>query len=80
MMGGPVMGINVKGRSVDRAESVNGARRKLRLVARVDSGHTEAEPAYGYTLHEGNKSTPTAGPYLPGPTIVVKRGEPVSIT
>ncbi|HJU73101.1 MAG TPA: multicopper oxidase domain-containing protein [Gemmatimonadaceae bacterium] len=79
MMGGPVMGVHVTGRSIDPAEP-SGARRKLRLVARVDSGHSETEPAYGYTLHEGSVSTPTAGSYLPGPTIVLKRGQPVSIT
>ncbi len=79
MMGGPVMGFHVKGRDLDPAEPA-GARRQLRLVAHVDTGHSETEPAYGYTLHEGSAATPTAKPYLPGPTIVLKRGQPVSIT
>jgi FtsP/CotA-like multicopper oxidase with cupredoxin domain len=58
------------------------APRRLRLVARVDpaGGGTEAEPAYGFTLEDGGRLTPTSPPYLPGPTIVLKRGEPVSIT
>ncbi|MGQ0640493.1 MAG: multicopper oxidase domain-containing protein [Gemmatimonadaceae bacterium] len=79
MMGGPVMGFHVKGRDLDPAEP-SGERRKLRLVARVDTGHSEPEPAYGYTLHEGSKTTTSAKPYLPGPTMVLKRGQPVSIT
>jgi len=79
MMGGPVMGFHVKGRDMDPAEPT-GARRKLRLVAHVDTGHSESEPAYGYTLHEGSAATPTAKPFLPGPTVVLKRGQPVSIT
>jgi FtsP/CotA-like multicopper oxidase with cupredoxin domain len=80
MMGGPVMGIHVLGQAIAATESATAVRRKLRLVARVDSGHSEAEPAYGYLLQEGSKLTPTAAPYLPGPTIVLKRGQPVSIT
>ncbi len=79
MMGGPVMGIHVTARSTDTAESTLGTRRQLRLVARVDSGGTEREPAYGFTLRDGARTTPSRPPYLPGPTIVLRRGEPVSI-
>jgi FtsP/CotA-like multicopper oxidase with cupredoxin domain len=81
MMSGPVMGISVlpeKGASSEAPEAT--PRRKLRLVARVDAGGTPEEPAYGFTLEDGKTSTPAAPPYLPGPTIVLKRGEPVSIT
>ena len=79
MMAGPVMGITVTGTSTERAESTSGKRRRLRLVARVDEGGTAEEPAFGYTLD--NRATSRAHPpYLPGPTIVLKRGEPVSIT
>jgi FtsP/CotA-like multicopper oxidase with cupredoxin domain len=57
-------------------------RRRLRLVAQPDpaGGGTDAEPAYGYVLHDGARATPDAGPLLPGPTILLKRGEPVSIS
>ncbi len=78
MMGGPVMGIHVTGRSTDGERPALGDRRRLRLVARVDSASTDSEPAYGFALQEGNKTS--ARPYLPGPTIVLKRGEPVSLT
>jgi FtsP/CotA-like multicopper oxidase with cupredoxin domain len=48
----------------------------------VDSGAhgTESEPAYGYVLQDGVKNTPANGPLLPGPTIVLRKGEPVSLT
>jgi FtsP/CotA-like multicopper oxidase with cupredoxin domain len=80
MMAGPVMGITVTGRSLDSPPLTSARRRQLRLVARVDQGGTEAEPAFGYTLHTGSKTDAAPPhPYLPGPTIVLKRGEPVSI-
>jgi FtsP/CotA-like multicopper oxidase with cupredoxin domain len=79
MMAGPVMGVTVTGRSAERADSSN-TRRRLRLVARVDAGGTADEPAFGYTLEDGETSTPPPTSYLPGPTILLKRGEPVSIT
>jgi FtsP/CotA-like multicopper oxidase with cupredoxin domain len=41
-------------------------------------GGTEAEPAYGYELSD-SVSVSVRG-LLPGPTILLKRGEPVSIT
>jgi manganese oxidase len=55
------------------------AARRLRLVARVDTGGTADEPAYGFALEEPGRVS-SAAPLLPGPTIVLKRGEPVSIT
>ena len=46
----------------------------------VDSGGTDSEPAYGYVLQDGTSTRPRRSPLLPGPTILLKRGEPVSIT
>ena len=80
MMGGLVMGIEVRGREAPAVVAQSGVRRKLRLVARVDAGTgREAEPAFGYVLQEGATSSPPQSPLLPGPTILLKRGEPVSI-
>ena len=79
MMAGPVMGITVTGKSTEPA-SVTAPRRQLTLVARVDQGGTDAEPAFGYTLHAGSNTAAPSPPFLPGPTIVLRRGEPVSIT
>jgi FtsP/CotA-like multicopper oxidase with cupredoxin domain len=80
MMGGLVMGVEVRPNGPAAATPNDGPRRRLRLVARVDSGGTDEEPAYGYVLQDGKTTTPSRGPLLPGPTIVLKRGEPVSIT
>jgi manganese oxidase len=52
----------------------------VRHVAQPDAGGTDSEPAYGYVLHEGERATPSRGPLLPGPTLLLKRGQPVTIT
>jgi FtsP/CotA-like multicopper oxidase with cupredoxin domain len=74
------MGVEVRPNSRPIAQPNDGVRRRLRLVARVDSGGTDTEPAYGYVLQNGKSTTATRSPLLPGPTIVLKRREPVSIT
>ena len=80
MMGGLVMGIEVRDRGVAQTAAEPPARRRLRLVASIDTGGTAAEPAFGFVLQDGGRTTPASGLLLPGPTIVLKRGEPVSIT
>ena len=81
MMGGLTMGIEVRPSGTVTLAAEPRARRWLRLVARVDSAGagTDAEPAYGYVLHDGNSTAPSSGSLLPSPTIVLARGEPVSI-
>jgi FtsP/CotA-like multicopper oxidase with cupredoxin domain len=74
MMGGLVMGIEVRGLSQVAAAA---PRRRLRLLAEVDSGGSDAEPFYRYRLEESGSSTGTG---LPGPLILLRRNEPVSIT
>jgi FtsP/CotA-like multicopper oxidase with cupredoxin domain len=80
MMGGPVMGVHVRPRGGMVAASEPAARRHIRLSARVDKGGTDEEPAFGYVLEDGVRAPASGPPYLPGPTIVLKRGEPVTIT
>ncbi|MDB4881678.1 MAG: multicopper oxidase type 3 [Gemmatimonadetes bacterium] len=80
MMGGLVMGIAVRGPDRTSASTRDANRRRLRLVAQRDSGGTDGEPSYGYALFEGNAATPSSAALLPGPTILLARGEPVSIT
>ena len=53
MMAGPVMGITVVGKDASAAAS-NARRRNLRLIAKVDTGGTEKEPAYGFALEEAD--------------------------
>jgi FtsP/CotA-like multicopper oxidase with cupredoxin domain len=79
MMSGPVVGISVVEKNAARTVDAK-TRRQLRLVARVDEGGTADEPAYGFALEDGKATTPAGPPYLPGPTIVLKRDEPVTIT
>jgi FtsP/CotA-like multicopper oxidase with cupredoxin domain len=80
MMGGLVMGIEVRGSGVVQASTEPTPRRRLRLIARADTGGTVAEPAYGFVLQDGARMYPSARPLAIGPTILLKRGEPVSIT
>jgi FtsP/CotA-like multicopper oxidase with cupredoxin domain len=79
MMAGPVMGVTVTGKSAEPPAST-AKRRQLRLVARVDKGSTDAEPHYGYTLHAGSADDGAARIDAVGPTMVLKRGEPVAVT
>ena len=79
MMGGLVMGIEVRAKGRPPAPEP-AARRRLRLIAQTDSGGSEAEPAYRYVLQDGSATRPVRGSLLPGPVILLKRGEPVSIT
>jgi FtsP/CotA-like multicopper oxidase with cupredoxin domain len=81
MMGGLVMGIEVHGRDAHPVAVVpEASRRRLRLVVRETSGGSETAPAYGYVLQEGERSSAGSGTLLPGPTILLERGKPVSIT
>ncbi len=78
MMGGLVMGVTVRSRG-ESAPNDTRARRELRLLVREDSGHSVDAPAYGYQLEDGATLLPPKGPLLPGPTIVLRRDEPVAI-
>ena len=79
MMSGPVIGITVRPSNTNAPAAESGARRQLRLIAREDSGGTPAEPAYGFSLEDRGGTTPAGPPYLPGPTILLKKDEPVTI-
>ena len=79
MMAGPVMGITVAGESTELGTPADAKRRQLRLTARVDEGGTPDDPAFGYVLHDANRLTQSAAPYLPGPVLVLKRNQPVTV-
>jgi manganese oxidase len=77
-MGNLVMGVQVRGRRVANAAP---ARRHLRLIARTVAGSTMEQPAYGYVLEDkGIAPVPPPPSLLPGPTFILRRGEPVAIT
>ena len=79
MMAGPVMGITVTGTSSEPVTAADAKRRQLRLTARVDAGNTPEDPAFGYVLDDGARSMPSAPPYLPGPILLLKRNDPITI-
>ncbi len=79
-MTGLVMGFEIRPRPNAATPPRDAARRRLRLVVRTDSGGTAAEPAFGYVLQQDAAAPLREAGLLPGPTIVVHRGEPVSIT
>ena len=81
-MSGLVVGIHVKPRVgstpiVSEADHIE--RRRLRLLVR-HTGGTSTDPYYAFTLHEGSGETAPDTTNRSGPAIVLKRGEPVSIT
>jgi FtsP/CotA-like multicopper oxidase with cupredoxin domain len=78
-MGGLVVGFEIRPRAGAVPPPPDPARRRLRLVVRTDSGGTAAEPAFGYALQQNAAAPLREAGLLPGPTIVVHRGEPVSI-
>src|SRR5262249_15450739 len=78
LMGGLVLGIEVKSTRA-ALKSSEPERRRLRLIARTADG-TPPEPAYGFVLQGDARIARSDRPVLPGPTIVLERAEPVSIT
>ena len=80
MMGGLVLGIEVKPRRGVATVLTPVVTRQLRLFVRSDTGSTATEPAYGYALIDPAKTTSSNRPLLPGPTIVLTKNETVAIT
>ena len=74
-MGGLVLGINVRASTGSKPHA--GARRTLRLLVQSDSAPGDSTRRFGYALQDGDGS-PTA-PSVPGPAIVLHRGEPTRI-
>ncbi|MGH7471359.1 MAG: multicopper oxidase domain-containing protein, partial [Longimicrobiales bacterium] len=79
MMQGLVMGIHVRPRAGTAATPEPATRRRLRLVARPDPGGEPGQLTFRFLLQEGASSAQSA-PASVGPPIVLRRGEPVSIT
>jgi FtsP/CotA-like multicopper oxidase with cupredoxin domain len=80
-MAGMILGITVTA-PVDATAAADAAPlryRKLTLEMKTDPNRFGSEPAYGFVLSEGEAQPPAAVP-IPGPTLVLRRGEPVEIT
>jgi len=74
-MGGLVLGLYI--RPPRGWTAYTGARRTLRLIVESDSTRGDSTRRFGYALQEGD-GAPTAAT-VPGPAIVLHRGEPTRI-
>jgi manganese oxidase len=79
-MAGLVLGIQVlqSSRSAKTANVVSN-RRSLTLIAQEQPGRFGKDPGLGFVLQDGNTEPPPNKINIPGPTIVLTRGEPVAI-
>jgi manganese oxidase len=79
-MAGLVLGVTVRGPSdVAASAAPEIPPRTLALTMRAVSTRG-SQPAYGFALTEGSASLPDGEVSIPGPTLVLRRGEPVEIT
>ena len=81
-MSGMVLGITVTAPegvpvTIDRPA---GPARKMTLLMRSEPNRFGSEPAFGFMLAEGAPAPMATTVPVPGPTLVLKRGEPVEIT
>ena len=58
----------------------SGNRRNLRLLVQAVAGRYGANPGLGFVLQNGPDAPPPDSVVIPGPPIVLTRGEPVQIT
>ena len=82
-MTGLVMGILVRGTNEtvrETAASRTSTPRQLTLAMRSEPGRFGAAPALGFALAEGSQLPPRGTVPVPGPVLVLRRGEPVEIT
>ena len=79
-MAGLVLGIHVEPRPGQSSASEAGTRRNLRLLLQSSPKVFGEKPAYGFVLQDGKNVPRTDSVSLPGPALVLKRGEPVRIT
>jgi FtsP/CotA-like multicopper oxidase with cupredoxin domain len=76
-MGGLVLGINVRAPAGSRPYA--GARRTLRLLVESDSAPGDSTRRFGYVLEEDGRARDGDSIRVPGPAIVLRRGEPTRI-
>ncbi|MBI4513293.1 MAG: multicopper oxidase domain-containing protein [Gemmatimonadetes bacterium] len=81
VMAGLAVGVQVEPPGAG-AKAVAGTRerRRLRLLAQVSPHRYGDSPGFGFVLHEGDVAPAPDSVAIPGPPIVLTRGEPVSIT
>jgi FtsP/CotA-like multicopper oxidase with cupredoxin domain len=77
-----VIGVMIRDRASTRvrSEPIARAPRQLTLVMRTRPGDSGDAPAAGFVLSEGAAAAAAESAAAPGPTIVLRRDEPVEIT
>ena len=78
-MAGLVMGIRVSGRDQEAATPRVSPPRQLTLAMHRRPGHWGPEAAYGFALASGTNAPGPENVSVPGPVLVLTRGEPVEI-
>lgn len=78
-MAGLVLGINVSGNAPAKTSSTLPAR-ALTIEMRRRPGFWNPEDAYAFALTRGSQDALAVQATVPGPTLILKRGEPVEIT
>jgi FtsP/CotA-like multicopper oxidase with cupredoxin domain len=82
-MAGMVLGITVLASDKPAPPATAGSpvrARELILALEPKPDHYKAEPGYGVVLSGDRLATPDGPPSIPGPPLVLERGEPVEIT
>lgn len=79
-MAGLVIGIHVAPRPGEQYSNSNVMRRNIRLLLQQSPKRFGKEPAYGFVLQNGSSVPKSDSVAMPGPTLLLKRGEPVRIT
>jgi FtsP/CotA-like multicopper oxidase with cupredoxin domain len=82
-MAGMILGVTVlgpEGTTGDRGGAIPTPARTMTLEMKAEPERFGSEPAYGFVLTERGKAPDTDRVPVPGPTLVLKRGEPVEIT
>jgi FtsP/CotA-like multicopper oxidase with cupredoxin domain len=79
-MAGLVLGIHVEPKPGEQYAAAPGERRNLRLLLQSSPARFGDKPAYGFVLQDGDHVPAIDSVAMPGPTLMLKRGEPVRIT
>jgi len=80
-MAGLVLGVHILPSSVAPQLDRNAVQpRQLRLVAQLQRGRYGKDPGFAFALHEGSDDAEEIPGRVPGPPIVLTRGQPVEIT
>jgi manganese oxidase len=79
-MAGLVLGIRVTGESSARQSVAPPPARRVTLVMHRREKHWNPEDAYGFAIADGTRETSADDVKVPGPLLVLTRGEPVEIT